>query len=119
VDASINAAGAFLRALKRVDRSLKRADLDVHWNIDDDGIVWVGRPRRSRGPSEVLADAGRTIAFSRNSPERVGEKIPGYSTVTLVADYDENDELCGLEIIGVPMTRAQAHEARAIAGDPE
>lgn len=109
---AINAAGGFLRALKR-------PHLDVHWNLDDDGIVWVGKPRTSRGPSEVLSDVGRTVAFSREEPQRVGEQIAGYSTVTVVADYDENDELCGLELIGVPMTRPQAREARTRVGDPE
>lgn len=108
----MNAAGPFLRALKRVK-------LDVHWNLDDDGIVWVGKPYRSHGPSEVLSDVERTIAFSRGEPERVGEKIAGYSAVTVVADYDENDELCGLEIIGVPMTREQARTWRQSVGDPE
>jgi hypothetical protein len=68
--------------------------------------------------------AGRSVEFagppSRQVNGATGEKGPwkaSWSWVTVVASYDENDDLRDIQIIGVP-SRRPASEPENNAGDP-
>ena len=72
--------------------------------VEQDGLVYV-RFSGERKPARGVELAGPA---SRQVNATTGEKSdwePSWSEVTVVASYDENDDLHGIQVIGVPSRR--------------
>lgn len=52
--------------------------------------------------SVVMADSEHIIEYDKVNPLNVGKAIPAFSELTVVVDYDQDGDLAGVEILGLP-----------------